>query len=124
MFRSRSDPRSRSRLIPVTLSLALAAATAQATPARASEERHAVAACGVELWSLKTLSDPQKNLVRLRPIPTTIRAINARPMPNPIPTTRNTVFERRVWRVKAQIVEFKLEGDGDIHLLTGAQGKL
>jgi hypothetical protein len=37
-------------------------------------------------------------------------------MPSPIPTTRNTLYERRVWRVRAQIVEFKLEADDDIHL--------
>jgi hypothetical protein len=38
-------------------------------------------------------------------------------MPHPTPRTRNTVYERRAWRVKAQIVQFKLEDDSDIHLI-------
>jgi hypothetical protein len=74
-------------------------------------------ACGVELWSLKTLSDPQRNLVNLHPRSTSVRTINALPRPYPTPRTRNTVYERRAWRIKAQIVEFKLEGDSDIHLI-------
>jgi hypothetical protein len=75
------------------------------------------AACGVENWSIKTFSDPQRALVQLRAKATTLRAINRLPMPHPTPTTRNTAFERRVWRVRAQIVEYKLEDDQDIHLV-------
>jgi hypothetical protein len=37
--------------------------------------------------------------------------------PYPTPKTRNTIYERRAWRVKAQIVQFKLEDDSDIHLV-------
>jgi hypothetical protein len=33
------------------------------------------------------------------------------------PRHRSTDFSRRVWRVTAQITEFKLEGDSDIHLV-------
>jgi hypothetical protein len=39
-------------------------------------------ACGVELWPLKTFSDPQRKLVKLRPRNTTIAAIDALPMPS------------------------------------------
>jgi hypothetical protein len=38
-------------------------------------------------------------------------------MPVPTPSTRSTPYERRVWRVKAQIVQYKLEEDSDIHLV-------
>jgi hypothetical protein len=94
-----------------------------ATGADASTNRHAHVDCGAELWSLKTLSDPQKALVRLRPTSTTVAAINDRSiMPNPTPTTRNTPYEQRVWRVRAQIVEFKLEADDDIHLVLFERG--
>jgi hypothetical protein len=71
----------------------------------------------VELWSLKTLSDPQRGLVNLHPRNTSVAAINALPRPYPTPRTRSAVYERRAWRVKAQIVQFKLEGDSDIHLI-------
>src|SRR5437868_336741 len=38
-------------------------------------------------------------------------------MPKPTPTRRTNLYERRVWRVSAQITEFKLEADDDIHLV-------
>jgi hypothetical protein len=105
----------RAWMLFVTAATALAATVAVITPphGRASPR----AACGVELWSLKTLSDPQRNLVNLHPRNTSVRAINALTRPYPTPRTRNTVYERRAWRVKAQIVQFKLEDDSDIHLV-------
>jgi hypothetical protein len=74
------------------------------------------AVCGSELWSLKTLSDPLRRRVNLHPRATTIAAINARPMPARAPRRRDA-FERQVWRVSAQIVEYRLEDDQDIHLV-------
>src|SRR5207248_11471266 len=35
----------------------------------------------------------------------------------PTPTPRSTPFGRQVWQVGAQMIEFKLEGDSDIHLV-------
>jgi len=78
-------------------------------------------ACGRELWSLKTLSDPQRNLVNLRPRATTVAAINSR-RPPAIVSTHRDAFERQVWRISAQIVEYKLESDSDIHLVLFGQG--
>jgi hypothetical protein len=91
--------------------------------AAAGSTRPARAACVVELWPLKTLSDPQRRLVSLHPRNTSVPAINGLPMPRPTPRTRNTVYERRVWRVKAQIVQFKLEDDSDIHLVLYWRGR-
>jgi hypothetical protein len=48
-----------------------------ATITPTAETRPARAACGVELWSLKTLSDPQRRLVNLHPRGTSVAAINA-----------------------------------------------
>jgi hypothetical protein len=45
------------------------------------------------------------------------RGDHALPQPHPTPKTRTTDFSRRVWRVTAQITEFKIEGDSDIHLV-------
>jgi hypothetical protein len=88
--------------------LALTAATADA--------QRASLGCDPENLGLKTLSDPQRNLVRLRPKATTIAAINGLARPRPTPTTRATGFQRHVWRVLVQIVEYRLEPDGDIDL--------
>jgi hypothetical protein len=73
--------------------------------------------CNADLRPLKTLSDRQRSRVRLVPKPTTLEAINGLPMPRPTPTTRSTPFARQVWRVRAQIIEYRLRGDGDIHLV-------
>jgi hypothetical protein len=61
-------------------------------------------------------------LVNLRPRKTTVAAIDARPMPHPAPATRSNAYERQVWRLKAQVVEFKLEADDDMHLVLFEQG--
>jgi hypothetical protein len=73
--------------------------------------------CNIRRKGLKTLTDPQRKLVNLHPTNTTAAAINALAQPHPTPKTRSTDFSRRVWRVTAQITEFKLEGDSDIHLV-------
>jgi hypothetical protein len=73
--------------------------------------------CNVRLKGLKMLSDPQRKVVNLHPKNTTVAAIDALQQPHPTPKTRSTPFSRRVWRVPAQITEFKLEGDSDIHLV-------
>ena len=78
--------------------------------------------CNIRLKGLKMLSDPQRKLVNLHPKSTTVTAINALPQPHPTPKTRSTGFSRRVWRVGAQITEFKLEGDSDIHLVLFGDG--
>jgi hypothetical protein len=78
--------------------------------------------CNVRLKGLKMLSDPQRKLVNLHPKSTTVAAIDALPQPHPTPKTRMTPFSRRVWRVSAQITEFKLEGDSDIHLVLFGDG--
>ena len=87
----------------------------------AAPERTLRALCGSELWSLKTLSDPQRKLVDLHPRTTTIPAINRRRAPRVL-TRRRDAFERQVWRVNAQIVEYKAEADSDIHLVLYGQG--
>jgi hypothetical protein len=73
--------------------------------------------CNVDYKGLKTLSDPQRELVNLNPKSTTVTAINALAQSQRTPTTRSTPFSRRVWQVGAQLVEFKLEGDSDIQLI-------
>jgi hypothetical protein len=103
----------------MTVAVALAVvAVATRQPVGASAAR----ACGVELWSLKTLSDPQRGLINLHPRNTTVAGINGLLIPHPTPRRRSTGYERRTWRVKAQIVQFKLEDDSDIHLILFDRG--
>lgn len=73
--------------------------------------------CGNENWPLKTLSDRGRHLVDLRPTRTSVAEINKRPMPRPTPRSRSTAFERQVWRVRAQITEYRLARDGEVNLV-------
>lgn len=93
----------------------LAGAALALTASTAAADRTAPA-CEADAAGLKTLSDPQRNLVRLRPKATTIAALDRLARPHSTPTRRATGFQRRVWRVRGQIVEYRLEADGDIEL--------
>jgi len=104
-----------------SLLLAASVAGACAVAAAGAPTRAAQALCGSERWALKTLSDPQRNLVNLRPRTTTVAAINNR-RPPAVLTGRRDAFERQVWRVTVQIVEDKLEADSDIHLVLFGHG--
>jgi hypothetical protein len=89
--------------------LALTASTAAA--------HRTVITCSTANAGLRTFSDPQRNLVRLQPRLTTVATINGLRPPRRTPTTRATGYQRHVWRVRAQIVEYRLEQDGDVALV-------
>jgi hypothetical protein len=93
--------------------LALAATTASARPRRAGQ---LPARCLGTIERLKTLSDPDRRLVRLRPRSTTIGAIAQLPAPHPTPTRRRTAFQKQAWVVIGQIVVFRSLPDGSIEL--------
>lgn len=99
--------------------LAVSALMATAAGARAGSSASMTATqCDKSpLAPLKTLSDPQRQLVTLRPRRTTASAINELPRPRRTPTRRNTAFERHVWRIKAVILRDRLKGDGDIQTI-------
>jgi hypothetical protein len=65
---------------------------------------------------LKTLSDRDRKMVRLRPRQTTLGALDRAAAPHPTPHRRRTAFQRHAWRVVAQITQFRLLPDGSIEL--------
>jgi hypothetical protein len=93
------------------LLLSLAAAAATSAAGRGSADARA-ARCGGQLWQLKTLSDPERQSVRLTSKTTTIGAIRERPYPRPVPRRRRTAFQRQEWQVVAQVTAFRLETGG------------
>jgi hypothetical protein len=99
------------------LTLLLATLAIAATASRTAAHPTAAAACGSAYRLLKTLSDPLRKKVNLTPMDTTLVDIATPTHPHSTPMTRDTPFERQVWRVTAQITEFKREGDSDIHLI-------
>jgi hypothetical protein len=66
---------------------------------------------------LKTLSDRDRNRVRLHPLQTTIGVLNKPAAPHPTPLRRRTAFQRQAWQLVAQIVAFRLLPDGSIELI-------
>jgi hypothetical protein len=95
------------------IALVFLAATAFATAAAGRDSAGPTATrCGGQLWRLKTLSDPQRNLVQLQQKMTKIATIGERPFPRPVPRTRRTAFQRQVWEVVAQITQYRVETGG------------
>jgi len=103
-------------LVASGLSLVAAAMSGQTSVASSS------VTCRQPLGALKTLSDPQRWLVNMRPRATTTAAINRRPRPHPTPTRRDNAFERQVWRVKAVVVKDRLDGHGTIQVVLFDRG--
>jgi len=66
---------------------------------------------------MRTLSDPDRRLVKLRPRNTTIAKLAGPDAPDPVPTRRRTAFQRQAWQVVAQIVRFRVDQDGFVELV-------
>ena len=73
--------------------------------------------CAGAAEHLKALSDRDRNRVRLRPRQTTIHALGTPAAPHPTPRRRKTTFQRRAWRVVAQITQFRLLPDGSVEFV-------
>jgi hypothetical protein len=95
----------------------LMAATAAVGTTAGASSRTSPNGCDKTLGGLKTLSDPERGLVDLRPRMTTIRAINKLVRPRRTPTRRDSAFQRHVWRVRAVIVRDRIQDDGDIEVI-------
>jgi hypothetical protein len=74
--------------------------------------------CGVERWSVKTLSDGAARRVNFRPKTTTVQALSKLRSPGVgSGTARIRGVETTTYRVKALLSDMKLEDDRDIHLV-------
>ena len=80
--------------------------------------------CGEERWAVKTLSDKRERLVKFKPKKTSIGRLRKKPHPDIGPNTKRIKgVETTTWRVKAQLIEMKLEDDHDIHLVVSVPGR-
>jgi hypothetical protein len=78
----------------------------------------AAATCGVERWPVKTLSDKRERLVNFKPKNSSVGRLGKKPAPHVGSNTpRIKGVETTTYRVKARLVEMKLEDDHDIHLV-------
>lgn len=72
--------------------------------------------CGAYRWPVKTLTDPDANAIRLKPIDTTIRSLVTLSRPAGPEQKRRRGIEFYVYRVRAVLVEVHSELDQDLHL--------
>lgn len=86
-------------------------------PATTTAPRSQQVACGVERWAVKTLADPAGRKLSLVSKPTTIQALRSKRVPGSLGLRRARGVERTTFRVRASLVEMKLEADSDIHLV-------
>ncbi len=86
-------------------------------PAKSTAASSKQVGCGIERWSVKTLADPAGRTLTLSPKATTIRALRNKTVPGYLGLRRSRGVERTTFRVKAKLIEMKLEADSDIHLV-------
>jgi hypothetical protein len=88
------------------------------TPTTENDGDSAGGGCGIERWSVKTMTDTPARRMSLRPRNSTVRALRLLPAPHVgQQTPRMRGAERTVYRVRARLVEMKLEDDSDVHLV-------
>ncbi len=97
----------------------LEAADPGATPVKLGAGRHVAltgaSGCGVERWSIKTLTDPGANQVNLKAVPETIAGLDSIAAPVE-PTDRVAPIETTTYTVSGTLIFTAKEADGDYHL--------
>jgi hypothetical protein len=87
-------------------------------PSSGSDNEAGSGGCGVERWSVKTMTDATAGLVDMHIQPTTIAFLRGLKPPAHLPaTTRIRPVETTRWQVRARLVAFKIESDSDVHLV-------
>lgn len=61
---------------------------------------------------MKTMSDIQRQSVRLVPSSTTLGVISRRPYPRPTPRRRRTPYQHKDWQVVAQVTNYRMDSGG------------
>lgn len=80
----------------------------------------AFAQCGKERWKVKTLQDKSTSEIHMKPVDSTIHSLREPKQPANLRTIDPGLrldAEKQVYTVKALLVGFKREGDGDYHLV-------
>ena len=78
---------------------------------------NAFAQCGKERWAIKDLNDREATEINFTPLTRRVEQLLALPMVKPRSSDSRRPPELRVYRVRCEIVKYKLEDDGDIHLV-------
>ncbi|GAC1569996.1 MAG: hypothetical protein NVS3B18_01710 [Candidatus Dormibacteria bacterium] len=96
---------------------AAAPAAGPSTDLTPADLQNAASGCGLERWAIKVASDSQRGLVSTVQHQTSIAALRALPAPATLPRTRIQPTEVREYVVGATLTRYKIESDGDLHLI-------
>jgi len=85
----------------------------------------AAVTCPIERGPVKEGSDASRFSVSTTVTATTIAYLSSRAKPNSYPTnTRIAPYELKTWQLRAYLTQYKVESDGDLHLvLTDSTGR-
>jgi len=114
-----SAPTERERAPTVAPELPSAAPSAAASPeAAAPSASPSGYYCGAERWPVKTLSDEDRNLVNLKPVPSTVAELDALPRPALLLNNRRAApVELTTYVVRGVLLEIRGEEDHDYHVV-------
>jgi hypothetical protein len=74
--------------------------------------------CGTERWSVKTLSDADRDRVDFSPKEATVGWLVSQERPDQAPADeRIGPIERQTYKVRARLISYKLEQDRDFHIV-------
>jgi hypothetical protein len=101
------------------LGAAAAAAAASSWPrSRTTSQSLAAATCGVERWSIKTLADRVGRRAHFTLRNSSVHALRRLPVPASLPqASRLPRVETTAYRINVLLIEARIEGDQDIHLV-------
>jgi hypothetical protein len=101
------------------LPCAALAALACSTAAAGSERPAYGSACGIERWAVKTLMDPQAAALPSTPVDATVARLAQLQAPANAAALvrRKAPVETTLWRVRARLAGYRIEADGDLHLV-------
>lgn len=79
-------------------------------------------ACGVERWDVKTLADNGSASIDFTPLASSVERLSMYPAPKNLRTLTHRVrpTETHVWEVMVLILGYKLESDGDYHIVVAS----
>ncbi|HET7152342.1 MAG TPA: T9SS type A sorting domain-containing protein [Candidatus Kapabacteria bacterium] len=73
--------------------------------------------CGVERWSVKDLNDSLASQINFTPVDLNVNDLISLPLVDPSSDAPRDTGEMHTYRVVCYLKKFKLESDGDVHLV-------
>jgi hypothetical protein len=106
------------RFMAATLLCAAALLPGASLPASAHAYSYGTQ-CGVELWATKTLRDPGAHAINFTLHDTTVAWLDHQHAPADPDAVGHRIapVETTLWRVRVQLVGYRIEEDGDYHLV-------